>query len=300
MENLTFPLRDKDLSPGRVARPRSPRNALSRLVSATGGRGVTWMSGRKEVGRHWGVFFGPVPADHAGVSPVITLTDVVKKYPRTQRAALDGVSFDVSEGEFVFVIGASGSGKSTLVRLVLAEEKVTSGSIQAVGRDIRSLRRRRIPALRREIGVVFQDYRLLPDRDVTSNVAYVLHVLGHNPGDIAPAVASTLEQVGLSELAHRLPHELSGGEQQRVAIARALVKRPALILADEPTGNLDPRATEEIVDLLSGINAEGTTVLMATHDDRVVDRMRTRVIELDEGRVVRDESGGRYVKGELR
>lgn len=229
---------------------------------------------------------------------MITLTDVVKRYPRTQRAALEGISFDVSEGEFVFVVGASGSGKSTLVRLILAEEKVTSGTIRAVGRDVVTLRRRRIPALRREIGVVFQDYRLLPDRDVTDNVAYVLHVLGHNPSDIRPAVAETLAQVGLDDLAHRLPHELSGGEQQRVAIARALVKRPALILADEPTGNLDPAATTEIVDLLSGINAEGTTVLMATHDDRVVDRMGARVIELDHGAVVRDEPAGRYSRGE--
>ncbi len=228
---------------------------------------------------------------------VITITDVVKRYPRTQRAALQDVSFDVDEGEFVFVIGASGSGKSTLVRLVLAEEKVTSGTIRAVGRDVVKIKRRHVPGLRREIGVVFQDYRLLPDRDVSANVAYVLHVLGHNPNDVQPAVAQTLEQVGLSELAHRLPHELSGGEQQRVAIARALVKRPALILADEPTGNLDPAATADIVDLLAGINAEGTTVLMATHDDRVVDRMRARVIELDEGRVVRDEPGGRYASG---
>ena len=229
---------------------------------------------------------------------MITLTDVVKRYPRTHRAALDGVSFDVADGEFAFVIGASGSGKSTLVRLILAEEKVTSGTIEAVGRDVVRLKRRRIPGLRRDIGVVFQDYRLLPDRDVTGNVAYVLHVLGHNPGDIAPAVSATLEQVGLAGLAHRLPHELSGGEQQRVAIARALVKKPALILADEPTGNLDPKATTEIVDLLAGINAEGTTVLMATHDDRVVDRMGFRVIELDDGRVVRDEVGGRYARGE--
>ena len=229
---------------------------------------------------------------------MITLTDVVKRYPRTQRAALDEVSFDVAEGEFAFVIGASGSGKSTLVRLILAEEKVTSGTIRAVGRDVVRLKRRRIPGLRRDIGVVFQDYRLLPDRDVSGNVAYVLHVLGHNPAGIAPAVSATLEQVGLAALAHRLPHELSGGEQQRVAIARALVKRPALILADEPTGNLDPKATAEIVDLLAGINAEGTTVLMATHDDRVVDRMGFRVIELDDGRVVRDEVGGRYARGE--
>ena len=227
---------------------------------------------------------------------MITLTDVVKKYPRTRDPALDGVSLEVGEGEFVFVVGASGSGKSTLVRLILAEEKVTSGSLQAVGRDVVKLPRRKVPALRRDIGVIFQDYRLLPDRDVAGNVAYVLHVLGHNPSDIAPAVEETLRQVGLSELSHRLPHELSGGEQQRVAIARALVKRPVLILADEPTGNLDPVATSEIVQLLAGINAEGTTVLMATHDDRVVDRMGARVVELAGGRVVRDEAGGRYTR----
>ena len=225
---------------------------------------------------------------------VISFTDVVKAYPRTERPALDSVSFAVDPGEFVFVVGASGSGKSTLVRLLLAEEKVTSGSIRALGRDVVRLPRRKVPRLRRDIGVVFQDYRLLPDRDVRANVAYVLHVLGHNPDDVRAMVPEVLDMVGLTGLARRLPHELSGGEQQRVALARALVKQPRLLLADEPTGNLDPDATVEIVQLLERVNDEGTTVLMATHDDRVVDAAGHRVLELDRGRVVRDEGSGRY------
>ncbi len=229
---------------------------------------------------------------------MISLVNVVKRYPGVKKPALSGVSFDVARGEFAFVVGASGSGKSTLVRLLLAEEKATSGSVHAVGRDVGALPRREIPALRRAIGVVFQDYRLLPDRDVAGNVAYVLHVLGHNPADVAAAVPGTLEMVGLAGLEHRLPHELSGGEQQRVAIARALVKRPELILADEPTGNLDPAATREIVDLLTRINADGTTVLMATHDEQVVDAARRRVIELRDGKVVRDDPVGGYARQE--
>ncbi|MBO3142500.1 cell division ATP-binding protein FtsE [Dermatophilus congolensis] len=225
---------------------------------------------------------------------MISFTDVVKTYRRGVKPALDGVSFEVGAGEFVFVVGASGSGKSTLIRLLLAEEKVSSGELSALGWDVVRLPRRRVPQLRRQIGVVFQDYRLLPDRDVQANVAYVLHVLGYNPADVDRLVPETLDVVGVGSLARRLPHELSGGEQQRVALARALVKRPSLLLADEPTGNLDPEATESIVELLGRVNAEGTTVLMATHDDRVVDMAGRRVIELCDGVVVRDEVGGRY------
>lgn len=225
---------------------------------------------------------------------MITFTDVVKRYGRRVRPALDGVTFHVDPGEFVFVVGASGSGKSTLVRLMLAEEKVTSGRLECLGRNVVGLPRRKVPALRRGMGVVFQDYRLLPDRDVEANVAYVLHVLGSNPDDVRRLVPATLETVGLTHLASRLPHELSGGEQQRVALARALVKQPSLLIADEPTGNLDPGATADMVRLLEAINADGTTVVMATHDDRVVDAGQHRVIELDAGRVVRDEARGTY------
>lgn len=225
---------------------------------------------------------------------MITFTDVVKRYGGTGRPALDGVSFRVEPGEFAFVVGASGSGKSTLVRLLLAEEKVSSGSLSALGYDVVGLSRRMVPRLRRGIGVVFQDYRLLPDRDVRANVAYVLHVLGRNPEDVERLVPRTLEMVGLQDLARRRPNELSGGEQQRVALARALVKQPALLLADEPTGNLDPAATAQIVALLEDVNATGTTILMATHDDRVVDSAGRRVIALEQGRVVRDEARGTY------
>lgn len=239
----------------------------------------------------------PHPATVLESHLVITFTDVVKRYGGTGRPALDGVSFRVEPGEFAFVVGASGSGKSTLMRLLLAEEKVSSGSLSALGYDVVGLRRRMVPRLRRGIGVVFQDYRLLPDRDVQANVAYVLHVLGRNPDDVERLVPRTLEMVGLEDLARRRPSELSGGEQQRVALARALVKQPALLLADEPTGNLDPAAAAQILALLEDINAAGTTILMATHNDRVVDTAGRRVIALEQGQVVRDEASGTYYGG---
>lgn len=225
---------------------------------------------------------------------MIDFEHVTKSYPSLQRPALDDVTLALAEGEFAFIVGASGSGKSTVMRLILREEPVTSGRISVAGRDLQTLKRRRVPALRRDIGMVFQDFRLLPDKTVFDNVAYVMHVLGARRREVRRCVPETLDLVGLAGMAKRLPHQLSGGEQQRVAIARAVVKRPPLLLADEPTGNLDPTTSLDIVRLLDRINQAGTTVLMATHDDDIVDHFRKRVIELSEGRLTRDEPRGVY------
>lgn len=227
---------------------------------------------------------------------MIRFDRVVKTYPRTSRPALDDIDLSVEAGEFVFLVGPSGSGKSTIVRLMLREEKVSSGRLEVAGHDLTTIPRRRIPGLRRQVGTVFQDFRLLPDKTVHQNVAYVLHVLGRPASAIATAVPEALETVGIADLGRRLPHELSGGEQQRVAIARALVRNPPLLLADEPTGNLDPATSLEIVRLLERINAGGTTVVMATHDDRIVDALRRRVVQLEAGRIVRDEAAGLYMR----
>ncbi len=227
---------------------------------------------------------------------MIHFENVVKAYARTARPALDHVTLDIPQGQFVYLVGASGSGKSTVIRLLLCEEAATSGRIEVAGRDLSRLRGRGIPRLRRDLGVVFQDFRLLPDKTVHDNVAYVMHVLGAPSKDVRAAVPETLELVGLTALSRRFPHELSGGEQQRVAIARAIVKKPRLLLADEPTGNLDPGTSLEIVKLLNRINKAGTTVLMATHDDSIVNQLRRRVVELDAGRVVRDEADGAYLQ----
>ncbi|MDO5629115.1 MAG: ATP-binding cassette domain-containing protein [Mobilicoccus sp.] len=226
---------------------------------------------------------------------MIQFSRVVKTYPRSSRPALDGIDLTVEAGEFVFLVGPSGSGKSTLVGLMLREEKVTSGGLVVAGRDLTKISRRATSRLRREVGAVFQDFRLLPDKTVGENVAYVLHVLGEKPQHVREAVPQALEKVGLAGLERRRPHELSGGEQQRVAIARALVRKPALLLADEPTGNLDPATSLELVRLLEDINADGTTVVMGTHDDRIVDTLRRRVVQLDSGRIVRDEAAGLYL-----
>ncbi|WP_286955801.1 MULTISPECIES: cell division ATP-binding protein FtsE [Arsenicicoccus] len=225
---------------------------------------------------------------------MIRFDHVSKVYPRTTRPALDDVSASIERGQFAFVVGSSGSGKSTLLRLVLKEETATSGRVQVAGRELERLPRRDVPALRREIGCVFQDFRLLPAKTVTDNVAFALQVIGGRRRDIRRQVGETLEMVGLQDLGRRLPHELSGGEQQRVAIARAIVNRPSILLADEPTGNLDPATSLDIINLLDQINRRGTTVLMATHDDEIVNAMRRRVLELDEGRLVRDDERGEY------
>ncbi|HYO86289.1 MAG TPA: cell division ATP-binding protein FtsE [Dermatophilaceae bacterium] len=228
---------------------------------------------------------------------MIEFENVTKTYPSLQRPALDDVCLRMEVGEFAFLVGASGSGKSTVMRLILREERATSGRIVVAGHDLQSLKRRGVPALRRAIGMVFQDFRLLPDKTVFDNVAYVMHVLGARRRDVRRSVPETLELVGLAAMAKRFPHQLSGGEQQRVAIARAVVTSPPLLLADEPTGNLDPVTSLEIVGLLDRINKAGTTVLMATHDDDIVDHFRKRVMELDAGRMVRDEAVGVYLAG---
>ena len=230
---------------------------------------------------------------------MILFDTVTKKYPRTTRPAVDGVSLEVERGEFVFIVGQSGSGKSTLLRLALKEENATSGSVFVAGRELSRLPDRKVPQLRREIGTVFQDFRLLPNKTVFQNVAFALQVIGKSRSVIRQTVPETLRIVGLEDKDKRLPHELSGGEQQRVAIARAIVNKPAILLADEPTGNLDPGISLEIVGLLDRINRSGTTIVMATHDLHIVNAYRKRVIELKEGRVVRDDMGGEYNTGEI-
>ena len=201
---------------------------------------------------------------------------------------------EVGKGEFAFLIGASGSGKSTFLRLLLREDRADSGALVVAGHDLVTMKPKHIPVLRRSLGVVFQDFRLLEGKTVAENVAFALQVIGKSPKEIAKVVPETLDMVGLGNKATRRPHELSGGEQQRVAIARAFVNRPKLLLADEPTGNLDPETSEDIMLLLDRINRTGTTVLMATHDRHIVDRSRRRVVELVDGAVVRDDARGTY------
>ena len=225
---------------------------------------------------------------------MIRFENVSKTYPKQDHAALDSVNIDIQKGEFVFLVGLSGSGKSTFLRLVLREERPTSGKIIVAGKDLNTLSAHKIPELRRQVGTVFQDFRLLPNKTVTENVAFTLHVLGFSQKEINREVPEVLELVGLEEKADRKPSELSGGEQQRVAIARAYVSQPAILIADEPTGNLDPATSVGIMKLLDRINREGTTVVMATHDSKIVDSMRKRVIELEGGQVIRDQVRGVY------
>ena len=225
---------------------------------------------------------------------MIKFENVTKVYPKSDKPALDNISLEVEKGEFVFLVGLSGSGKSTFLRLVLREEKPTSGSIHVAGKDLRTLSNWKVPQLRRQVGTVFQDFRLLPNKTVSENVAFTLHVLGFSRKEIAREVPEVLELVGLEDKGDRKPGELSGGEQQRVAIARAYVSKPAILIADEPTGNLDPATSVGIMKLLDRINREGTTVVMATHDAGIVDQMRKRVIELEGGHVIRDQARGVY------
>ena len=228
---------------------------------------------------------------------VITLRNVTKSYKTSTRPALDNVSVEVEKGEFLFIIGPSGSGKSTFMRLLLKEERPTTGEIHVADFRVDRLAGHKVPKLRQRIGCVFQDFRLLQQKTVEQNVAFALEVIGKNRKFINRAVPEALDLVGLSGKADRLPSELSGGEQQRVAIARAFVNRPLVLLADEPTGNLDPDTSQDIMTLLERINRVGTTVLMATHDNHIVDAMRRRVVELDRGRLVRDEATGVYGVG---
>ena len=225
---------------------------------------------------------------------MIRLDSVSKLYVAAVRPALDDVSIEIERGEFVFIVGQSGSGKSTLLRLVLKEERATSGTVHVAGRDLATLSSWKVPQLRRQIGTVFQDFRLLPNKTVTQNVAFALQVIGKPRHTIAQVVPETLELVGLEGKGKRYPHELSGGEQQRVAIARAFVNRPSIVLADEPTGNLDPTTSVDIMKLLDRINRTGTTIVMATHDDEIVNQMRKRVVELEDGKLIRDQARGVY------
>jgi cell division transport system ATP-binding protein len=228
---------------------------------------------------------------------VIRLEHVSKVYKTSTRPALENVSVEVDKGEFVFLIGASGSGKSTFLRLLLREEVPSRGRVYVANFDVARMARRRVPRLRQSIGCVFQDFRLLTNKTVAENVAFALEVIGKPRNTIRKVVPEVLELVGLEGKSNRMPHELSGGEQQRVAIARAFVNRPLMLLADEPTGNLDPDTSQDIMLLLERINRTGTTVMMATHDHSIVDSMRRRVVELDLGQVVRDDSRGVYGVG---
>ncbi len=225
------------------------------------------------------------------------MRNVTKSYKTSTRPALDNVSVEVDKGEFVFIIGPSGSGKSTFMRLLLKEESPTAGEIRVADFRVDRLPGRKVPKLRQRIGCVFQDFRLLQQKTVEQNVAFALEVIGKRRQFIERTVPEVLDMVGLGGKGNRLPSELSGGEQQRVAIARAFVNRPLVLLADEPTGNLDPDTSADIMALLERINRTGTTVLMATHDNHIVDAMRRRVVELDHGRLVRDEATGVYGVG---
>lgn len=225
---------------------------------------------------------------------MIRFEHVTKKYRGTSKPALSDVDFEVQRGEFVFLVGASGSGKSSCLRLILREDNPSDGRVVVLGRDLKSLSTRKVPYFRRHIGSVFQDFRLLPNKTVFQNVAFTLQVIGASRGFIQQAVPEALALVGLDGKQKRLPHELSGGEQQRVAIARAIVNRPQILLADEPTGNLDPATSIDIMQLLARINAGGTTVVMATHEAGFVDQMKRRVIELRGGVMMRDDRHGGY------
>jgi cell division transport system ATP-binding protein len=227
---------------------------------------------------------------------MIRLDNVTKAY-KGSTVALRDVSVDIQKGEFVFLVGPSGSGKSTFVRLITKEEEPDEGQIWVAGKDIANLTQWKVPYLRRNIGCVFQDFRLLPTKTVHENVAFALEVIGRPRHVIRSQVPQILDLVGLGKKTGNLPNELSGGEQQRVAIARAFVNRPLILLADEPTGNLDPSTSAGIMRLLDRINRTGTTVIMATHDQSIVDSMRRRVIELYRGSVIRDQARGVYGMG---
>jgi cell division transport system ATP-binding protein len=240
----------------------------------------------------------PAPAlsRPAGARSVIEFRGVSKLYAGD--VGLDRATFAIERGEFVFLVGSTGSGKSTVMRLLIKELEPTDGTIRVAGHDLAEIKRRRVPYFRRNVGVVFQDFKLLPNRTVYDNVAYALQVTGGTRREIRDKVPDILRLTGLSTKLHNLPHQLSGGEQQRVSIARAFVNHPPLLLADEPTGNLDPETSIDIMRLLYRINRTGTTVLVATHDQQMVDKMRRRVLELSEGQVVRDEAAGRYTRDE--
>ena len=225
---------------------------------------------------------------------MIRFEEVSKQYKNSNRPALTDINLDVKQGEFVFLVGSSGSGKSSLLRLLLKEEVPTSGSVSIDGLDIGKLSNRKVPALRRTLGIVFQDFRLLPSKSVFDNVAFGMEVIGKGRKEILDRVPEVIDLVGLEGKEERLPSELSGGEQQRVALARAFINQPKILLADEPTGNLDPSTSVGIMKLLDRINRTGTTILMATHDVAIVDQMRKRIVQLEQGTIVRDQQRGMY------
>ena len=226
--------------------------------------------------------------------PMISFDQVSKQYKHGNRPALDAVSFKIDPGEFVFLVGLSGSGKSSLLRLLLREEFPSSGTVMLDGVNVGKLRNRKLPAFRRKLGIVFQDFRLLPTKSVFDNIAFGMQVVGKSRKEIKARVPEVIDLVGLEGKESRLPTQLSGGEQQRVAIARAIVNGPKLLLADEPTGNLDPSTSVGIMKILDRINRTGTTVLMATHDVAIVDQMRKRIIQMETGQIVRDQERGIY------
>jgi cell division transport system ATP-binding protein len=228
---------------------------------------------------------------------MIEFREVCKSY-ESGDIGLDGASFEIERGEWVFIVGSTGSGKSTIMRLLIKELEVTSGAIVVAGRNLADIDRKKVPSYRRNLGVVFQDFKLLPNRTVYDNVAYALQVTGAGRKQIRQTVPDILRLTGLSTKLHNFPDQLSGGEQQRVSIARAFINHPAVLLADEPTGNLDPETSIGIMQLLYRINRAGTTVLVATHDSTMVDKMRRRVIEVRRGRVIRDENDGMYSQRE--
>ncbi|MBI5107085.1 MAG: cell division ATP-binding protein FtsE [Solirubrobacterales bacterium] len=236
------------------------------------------------------------PQDRA---PAVVEFRGVTKHYGTEKAGLTEATFSVQRGEFVFLVGSTGSGKSTLMRLLIKELEPTKGTIKVAGRDLAEVTRRKVPYYRRNIGIVFQDFKLLPNRTVYDNVAYALQVTGHSRKEIRNRVPDILRLTGLSTKLHNYPDQLSGGEQQRVSVARAFVNHPPLLLADEPTGNLDPETSIGIMQLLFRINRTGSTVIVATHDAQMVDRMRRRVIELQRGRIIRDEHSGLYAPRDM-
>jgi len=237
------------------------------------------------------------PHDKPAGPPVIEFRGVSKVYEGGD-VGLDQATFSIERGEFVFLVGHTGSGKSTIMRLLIKEADASAGTVRVAGRDLGEITRKRVPYYRRNIGVVWQDFKLLPNRTVYDNVAYALQVTGGSRREIREKVPDILRLTGLATKLHNYPDQLSGGEQQRVSIARAFVNHPPLLLCDEPTGNLDPETSIGIMQLLYRINRTGTTVLVATHDHAMVDKMRRRVIELTEGRVVRDEAAGLYTRDE--
>ena len=224
---------------------------------------------------------------------VVELVDVSLRHPEGN-LALDNIRFRVRQNEFVFVVGATGSGKSSLLRLLNRELKPTAGHVWVDGQDVARIESKEVPLLRRKVGFVFQDFRLLPDRTLEENVAFALRVIGVHGREVKNRTTEALKWVGLASKAKMYPNQVSGGEQQRVALARAVLDAPLVLLADEPTGNLDPETSREIMDLLDRVNRSGTTVLVATHDNQIVDAMRKRVLELHAGRIVRDENRGKY------